>query len=120
PPASVRTRYETRCCRSAEHAGPPHPQRDRTRHQERTHPLDEHRFRLSLLPWQAAGAHLLFQSRDTEDRVRCAVAVIAAAFDDFEEEAFTEGAAVELEILAVLILIVKDVFRFEPFRQLGI
>ena len=47
---------------------------------------------------------------DAEGGVGRAIAAIAAAaLDDFEEEAFAEGRAVELEILAVLVAIVENV-----------
>src|SRR5690606_23829187 len=46
-----------------------------------------------------------------------AIAPVAVTLDDLEEEAFCKCAAVELEILAMLVAVIEDICRLQPFRQ---
>src|SRR5690606_5836506 len=57
---------------------------------------------------------------DAEGSIGRAVACIAVlALDDFEEEAFTVVAAVELKILPLVVAVIKDVFGFQPCDEIA-
>src|SRR5690606_9911200 len=70
----------------------------------------------------AFGPDRPFLRGDAELGVRGAVASIAAApLDDLEEEAFAEGAAVELEIFSAIgVAVVKDVVLPQPVGEAGV
>ena len=57
---------------------------------------------------------------DAELGIGGAIAAIdATALDDLEEEALAEVLAVELEIFAVVVAVVEDVFAAQPFEEIG-
>jgi len=60
------------------------------------------------------------QRCDAEDGVRRAIAAIAAALDDLEEEAFAIGRAVELEIFAMLVAIVENIMCLQALGEIRV
>src|SRR5690606_33967383 len=68
----------------------------------------------------ARRAHVAPQRRNAEDGIGRAISLVASPLHDFEKEALIVGGAVELEIFAALVAVIKHVRGLEPVGEFRI